>query len=257
MKYTKEQKLEAKKLRENGENWLTISKKLNIPRGTIKYWFDGGEIKFNKQLKKEFNLKTFLEEIENDERKKRAYSYILGLYLGDGHITKTAKKDIYRLRIFLHDRYKNLNEYALRNLQEILVENKCTIFSSKDCALDIISVYKKNIKEIFPQHGEGLKHKRKIKLEKWQKEIIDPLCFIQGLFHSDGSYVQGKNVFYQFTNMSTDIKKMYLYYCKKIGVQTSSTDFNKKNIYIYKKNFVKYLEEKIGTKTEIIDLIQK
>jgi len=41
---------------------------------------------------------------------------------------------------------------------------------------------------LFPQHGPGRKHTRKIELEKWQLAIVQqyPGEFAKGLFHSDG-----------------------------------------------------------------------
>ena len=42
---------------------------------------------------------------------------------------------------------------------------------------------------LFPQHGPGRKHERPIRLEPWQREIVEdhPAEFLRGLFHSDGS----------------------------------------------------------------------
>jgi hypothetical protein len=41
---------------------------------------------------------------------------------------------------------------------------------------------------LFPQHGPGRKHTRKIELEEWQAVIVQkyPGEFAGGLFHSDG-----------------------------------------------------------------------
>jgi hypothetical protein len=41
---------------------------------------------------------------------------------------------------------------------------------------------------LFPQHGPGMKHTRKIELAAWQQVIVDryPGDFARGLFHSDG-----------------------------------------------------------------------
>ena len=44
---------------------------------------------------------------------------------------------------------------------------------------------------LFPQHGPGRKHLRRIALVGWQQEIVDALPgdFLRGLFHSDGCRV--------------------------------------------------------------------
>ena len=41
---------------------------------------------------------------------------------------------------------------------------------------------------LFPQHGPGRKHQRKIELEKWQVAVMQkfPGELARGLFHSDG-----------------------------------------------------------------------
>jgi hypothetical protein len=41
---------------------------------------------------------------------------------------------------------------------------------------------------VFPQHGPGRKHQRRIELEPWQRTIVEqhPHRFVRGLLHSDG-----------------------------------------------------------------------
>ena len=41
---------------------------------------------------------------------------------------------------------------------------------------------------LFPQHGPGRKHLRRIALEPWQQQIVAkyPQQLLRGLFHSDG-----------------------------------------------------------------------
>ena len=73
---------------------------------------------------------------------------------------------------------------------------------------------------LFPQHGPGRKHARKIELAEWQREIVEryPGDFARGLFHSDGyrganrvrrNWGDGDHWYeyprYLFTNNSTDI----------------------------------------------------
>jgi hypothetical protein len=44
---------------------------------------------------------------------------------------------------------------------------------------------------LFPQHGPGPKHHRKIELAPWQQQIVatHPELFLRGLFNSDGCRV--------------------------------------------------------------------
>jgi hypothetical protein len=41
---------------------------------------------------------------------------------------------------------------------------------------------------LFPQHGPGMKHTRRIALEPWQDQVVEQHTglFLRGLFHSDG-----------------------------------------------------------------------
>ena len=44
---------------------------------------------------------------------------------------------------------------------------------------------------MFPQHGPGKKHQRKIELAVWQQKLVDldPRPLVRGLLHSDGCRV--------------------------------------------------------------------
>lgn len=87
---------------------------------------------------------------------------------------------------------------------------------------------------LFPQHGPGKKHDRRILLEEWQQEIVgaEPEPFVRGLIHSDGcrlinrirkklpngdvkSYEYPR---YQFTNVSTDITGLLTTTLDQLGV---------------------------------------
>jgi hypothetical protein len=73
---------------------------------------------------------------------------------------------------------------------------------------------------LFPQHGPGYKHTRKLTMAHWQWTVVAeyPADFLRGLFHSDGCRVNnwatrsvgGERKRYeyprwQFTNESADI----------------------------------------------------
>lgn len=51
-----------------------------------------------------------------------------------------------------------------------------------------VHAYSKSWPCLFPQHGAGKKHERKIELTDWQEELVDlvPALLIRGLIHSDG-----------------------------------------------------------------------
>ncbi len=65
---------------------------------------------------------------------------------------------------------------------------------------------------VFPQHGPGPKHSRRITLTPWQRDVVGDhtIPFLRGLIHSDGcrvlNRVRGRDyVRYMFCNHSEDI----------------------------------------------------
>jgi LAGLIDADG-like domain len=168
-----------------------------------------------------------MEELENNNL---IYSYILGLYLGDGYINKMKKT--YRMRIFLDKKYPTLIEFVKNKLSKLFSKNKIGIVNGIGCVS--ISVYNNSLPLIFPQHGFGRKHNRKIELTKYQLEIIDWNQLLKGLFHSDGCYYKdrGKDYF-NFTNVSEDIVNIFKMCCDKNKIlYTQSINKKSKKITI-------------------------
>lgn len=163
-----------------------------------------------------------------------AYAYILGLYLGDGHIVQSKHRDhLFVLRIFQDANYVRLCHEAQDRLQDLFPHLRPSIYwpkhGSKRGNVAIISIYRKHLTVWFPQHGAGRKHKRLIVLEEWQREITHahPLHFLRGLIHSDGCrYINWVNSrgrryeypAYSFSNMSQDIHRLFQEHCDIVGV---------------------------------------
>ncbi len=146
------------------------------------------------------------------------YAFILGFYLGDGHIVKSGRS--YRLSIYNDKRYETMNQQIEESLQFIFPDNKISRYNKQGCWK--ISVHSNNILEIFPQHGKGRKHGREIKLEEWQIDIVKtyPEDFLRGLFHSDGCIVYTKYGYkrYEFSNKSVDIHNILKAACSYVNV---------------------------------------
>lgn len=248
-KYTEEQRKEALSLFAENNNASQTASKLLIPRHTVRAWVAGGV------TRDEDSKIATISPLEFNLEQKKAYSYILGLYLGDGCISKTHKENVFRMRIILDTVYLTLNKYAIKNLQTIFPNNKVTITKVLNQNCVTLSVYSSLLPEVFPHTGLGMKHLRKIELTDWQKEIIIPKNIIQGLFHSDGSYYLTENRYdtFAFTNMSYDIKTIYDTYLNKLGV-FCSRNLRAKAIYSYGINAI-LLKELIGTKNHIKDIL--
>ena len=196
MKYAEHLKNEIIDKINKGGNKKSISRKYNIPRSTIRYWHE------TKDIKKEGKI-----EISNID--PISYSYILGVYLGDGHIDKM--KRTYRLRIALDSRQDLVIEECAKNLEILFPSNKIKIDKIKNTNSVIIKVYSSCLPTIFPQYGKGAKHNRNIILTDEQEKIIINDKLMLGLFHTDGSFfvVNGKYPRYQFTNKSKQILDIF------------------------------------------------
>ena len=89
-----------------------------------------------------------------------AYTYLLGLYLGDGFIS-THHRQVFRLRIVCANAYPGLIQRCESAMAEVL-PNKVSRTPKIGCTE--VASYSKHWPCLFPQHGPGKKHERKIQL---------------------------------------------------------------------------------------------
>lgn len=108
-----------------------------------------------------------------------AYAYLLGLYLGDGCIS-TSRRGVHFLRIACADAWPGLIEACASAMQLMRPDNKIFRVRSQGC--QYVTCSSKHWPCLFPQHGPGKKHDRKITLEPWQQRIVDahPWEFVRG-----------------------------------------------------------------------------
>jgi intein-encoded DNA endonuclease-like protein len=110
---------------------------------------------------------------------------------------------------------------------------------------------------LFPQHGPGLKHERRIELEPWQREITHayPREFIRGLINSDGCRFtnpvrHGDRLYtyprYLFSNVSEDIKRLFCEHLDLLGIAWRR--LGAKNISVARCEAVAALDEFVGPK---------
>jgi hypothetical protein len=209
---------------ELGFNKKQIERIANVPRTTVRECINRFEslngLEENAERASRSSPSAVLERIQNLENiaTQSAYTYLLGMYLGDGNIIKVRK--VYRIRITLDARYPNIIKTCSDAIQTLLPENQVGLvkryYRDRLSCVDVSCFY--NFwPNLLPQHGAGSKHEREIRLEDWQQTITDayPHEFFRGLYHSDGSrfsnVVNGKDYTrYQFTNFSDDIRRMVL-----------------------------------------------
>ena len=157
------------------------------------------------------------------ELNARWYSYLPGMYLGDGCISEGARK-VFKLRIVLDNRYPGIIDECARAMIAVRPAHTKVGRVKKIGCTEVCS-YWKHWPCLFPQHGPGAKHLRPIELVPWQRWIATyhPDRLLRGLIHSDGcrslNYVNGKGYLrYQFSNNSEDIRQIFCEACDAYGV---------------------------------------
>ena len=189
------------------------------------------------------------------------YCYMLGLYLGDGHI-------VYRdgrprsFRLYLDDAYPDLIREATAALDLTLAPARTRAYNWGREKRTILQICHPVMLSAFPQHGPGKKHDRKIELVEWQLDLTraHPEALVRGLIHSDGC--RSINRFktklpsgrvkeyayprYFFSNLSGDIVGIFRDHCALLGVRTSMSNY--RNVSISDKASVAILDQVVGPK---------
>jgi intein-encoded DNA endonuclease-like protein len=167
-------------LYKSGYSQNRIFKTLGVDRGTIRQIVNDPE----------GYLKKATIEFDLSEINKKSYAFILGVYLGDGCISKTHKPNVFRLRVALDIKYKKLNEEVIEELQKLFPNNNVNYMRVGETNGCVISLYSTHLLKLFPQHDIGKKHDRPIVLEDWQKDIIDEynIEFLKGLIYIWNTY---------------------------------------------------------------------
>ncbi|MFD0687115.1 helix-turn-helix domain-containing protein [Actinomadura fibrosa] len=190
-----------------------------------------------------------------------AYTYLLGLYLGDGCISPVGepRKEIWALRISCANAWPGLIEQCVAAVSAIRPQNKVRRVPCPGCTE--VNSHSKHWPCLFPQHRPGRKHERKIELARWQQEIVNECTqdFVRGLIHSDGCRTtnrirrplkDGDRWYeyprYNFTNVSIDIQQLFTNALDRLGVPW--TQMNQKNISVATREGVARLDEFVGPK---------
>ncbi|MBH5334337.1 transposase [Streptomyces pactum] len=191
-----------------------------------------------------------------------AYAYLLGLYLGDGCISGHPR-GVYAMRIACADAWPGLITACRDALSRVRPANGVCLERKAGCVM--VASYSKHWPCLFPQHGPGKKHERRIELEPWQREITDthPWEFIRGLVHSDGCRItnwttrvvggERKRYTYPryfFTNRSDDIRRLYCDALDRVGVEWKVTRRGAEayNISVARRASVALMDAHIGPK---------
>jgi hypothetical protein len=242
----------ALELLATGQSPQKVSQSLGIPYSTLRYWRDNPP---RPRTCPRCSEPPTLPDPGCD------YAYLLGLYLGDGciNITGDPRKKVWVLRIACADAWPGLIRECQRAMSAIRPDNKVFVNPSIGCCY--VSSTSRHWPCLFPQHGPGPKHLRRIALAPWQQVIVGafPGDFARGLFHSDGCrftnrvrrpLFDGDRWYeyprYMFTNESADILALCGATLDQLGV---AWRYSRRNtISVARREAVARLDEFVGPK---------
>jgi hypothetical protein len=187
-----------------------------------------------------------------------AYSALLGFYLGDGCIS--AHPRTYALRIACDGTLPGIVADVTACVQAVHPERRTYAVAAPSVV--VVQSYWKHWPCLFPQHGPGRKHERRLELADWQRTIIEdhPADFLRGLFHSDGCRVANwatrdvagekkryEYLRWQFTNESADIMRWCGEALDLVGIAWRQT--NQRTLSVSRCEAVAELDRLIGPKS--------
>jgi hypothetical protein len=183
---------------------------------------------------------------------KLEYAYLLGFYLGDGTISRD-RKGVYRLRITTDARYPGIIEECAAAMTAVMPTNRVRVQKLPYRAVEI-GCSSKLWPRLFPQHGPGRKHERKIELAPWQERAVArfPWQFLRGLIHSDGCRVLNRvngteYPRYFFSQVSDDIRRLFCGACWQVGIEYKRNRWN--SVSIARRDSVALLDSFVGPKS--------
>jgi len=184
-----------------------------------------------------------------------AYAYLLGLYLGDGHVSRSFS---WTLTISCDQSYPEIIREARTAITAVVPGKYTSVTRREGTGLMRIRAYDRAWPCLLPQHGPGRKHARPIILADWQAEIVreHPGRLLRGLIHSDGwrglnrVRVKGRDYAYpryQFSNRSDDIRRVVTDTCDLMGI--AWRPWGRWHISVARRDAVALLDEHVGPKS--------
>jgi hypothetical protein len=252
-------------LRETGLGARRIAARTNLPVATVRDWLAGRIPQHSRNRDPASPPEPACERCGQPrhrfEELPPEYVYLLGLYLGDGCISKHHRR-VFRLRVFLDLRYPQIIEECAAAISIVMPANtvhrlpRWSNYVERDEPSNVeVSSFSKGWPCLFPQHGPGKKHERSIALTEWQRQLVSqwPDQLLRGLIQSDGCRFlnTGRGNWswprYAFTNLSDDIRAIFCQACDLMGLHWTSS--GKRNIYVSRKADVATLDRFIGPKS--------
>jgi hypothetical protein len=240
-------------LMEIGLSDSEIARRLGTPLGTIKGWrHRRGSV---------YHMRLAAAAPGWRPPHPRAYSYLLGVYLGDGCLD-VRRSGAAKLILSLDSSYPLVLAETLAAIEDVFPNTRVTRGSAKGSRVAILRASHPALPFAFPQHGRGRKHLRKLWLSDWQRACTGahPEALLRGLIHSDGCRTvnrfktklpSGRVAEYEypryfFSNLSADIRQIFCDHCDLLGIRW--TQSNPRNISVSHRRSVALLDEFAGPK---------
>jgi hypothetical protein len=246
----------VRELLEAGLSDYEIARRTGIPRSTVLNWRHGRAKTASRpgcpaDRCHECGAIHRLEDLDRE-----AYSYLLGEYLGDGCVWRSKRSGTCLLRIACDAQYDGIIAECCGAIEAVRGRVPYVRYLP-DKRMATISSYWQAWPCLFPQHGPGRKHRRRIVLAPWQESIVEahPEPFLRGLIDSDGwrgvnrVRVKGRDYEYpryQFSNRSQDIKDLFTSTCDLLGIEWRP--WGRHHISVVRRESVALMDEFIGPK---------
>ncbi|MGX6604942.1 transcriptional regulator [Micromonosporaceae bacterium Da 78-11] len=242
----------ALRLRAQGIPFGDICRDLGISRNTVGHWFYGDRARHRAELDAEPSRCPLCATPPRLPDDQAAYAYLLGLYLGDGHLATRAKVPV--LRVYCADAWPGLIDECAAAMRAVIAKSVQRV--QKQGCVGVQS-YSKHWPCLLPQHGPGHKHNRHIYLHDWQRPVIaaNHGSLLRGLFHSDGCRVtnriaRGEKTYfyprYNFSNESGDIMRLCQDSLDQLGISWRMCRPNM--LSVTRREAVARLDEFVGPK---------
>jgi hypothetical protein len=236
---------EVRRLSRQGEPAAAIARRLGIPRTTVRGWLN--PTARTPRPPRVADLSTL---------PPTAYAYLLGLYLGEGHVASTGRS--YRLTIKLDAAYPGIVDAAAAAVAAVMPGSRGRRAPASDTTLrggiDPLDPVAPAAPAARPRPQAHAPHPADaVAARAHVRRATRPL--VRGLIHSDGSrYVavvrrRGRAYSYErysFANRSDDIKAIFCAHLDLLGIRWTRP--NEKDIAVARKADVALLDAFIGPK---------
>lgn len=256
--HRRETVVQALQLAETGISQCEIARRTGVSRATIRDWISGRLPRSYRGSSSHSACQRCGGDEHEFHRLGADYVHLLGLYLGDGSIGE-HRRGVHRLRISLDTKYPDIVRNCEAVMQAVVPHNRVSRQLTASNCFEV-HAYSKSWPCLFPQHGRGKKHSRRIFLAGWQQKLAErwPALLVKGLIQSDGcrSHNADRAGWYQpryiFSNLSTDITSIFCSACDCLGLRWTASfparESTAVSIYVSRKADVARLDELVGPK---------